>query len=243
MDDAYDLYEGWRSGDRLLSSKNRVSVEARRNACQTASKPDTLGIWDAGDDDYVIPPRGWLLGTSFCRRFLSSLVGDGGTGKTALRIAQLISLAIGRSLTGEHVFVRCGVLMVSLEDDRDELRRRVYAVLRHYNISPNEVRGWLFLVAPKGLRLVEMVDNSPAVAALYSLLDEAIVLRKIDVVSLDPFVKSHGVEENNNRAIDFVFVMLTKMAIQRDCAIDAPHHTKKGVSVAGDSDSGRGDHQ
>ena len=47
----------------------------------------------------------------------------------SLRIAQLISLATGRSLTGEHVFLRCKVLIVSLEDDQDELRRRVYAVL------------------------------------------------------------------------------------------------------------------
>src|ERR1700712_4389413 len=86
---------------------------------------DGLGIWDAGGDDYIIPPRAWLLGTIFCRRFLSSIIADGGVGKTALRVAQLISLAIGRSLTGEHVFLRCRVLIVSLEDDRDELRRRV----------------------------------------------------------------------------------------------------------------------
>jgi AAA domain len=60
-----------------------------------------LGVWDAGDDTAPIPPRGWLLGNTYCRRFLSSLVGDGGVGKTAVRYAQLLSAAIGRSLTGE----------------------------------------------------------------------------------------------------------------------------------------------
>jgi AAA domain len=78
-----------------------------------------LGEWDAGDDHESIPPRGWLLGNVFCRRFVSSLLADGGVGKTALRYAQLMSLAIGRSLTGEHVFQRCRVLIVSLEDDVD----------------------------------------------------------------------------------------------------------------------------
>ena len=84
---------------------------ARSSIGPAAASPlsDPLGIWDAGNDDYRIPPRGWLLGTTFCRRFLSSLIADGGTGKTALRHAQLISLAIGNSLTGEHVFRRCRV--------------------------------------------------------------------------------------------------------------------------------------
>jgi AAA domain len=204
------------------------------------SEAETLGVWDAGDDDYVIPPRGWLLGTTFCRRFLSSLISDGGVGKTAVRLAQLIGLAVGRSLLGEHLFVRCRVLIVSLEDDRDELRRRVYAVLRHWNISQSELKGWLFLAAPKGLRLVEMVDGSPAVAAMEGLLRNEIVSRGLDLVSLDPFIKSHGVEENNNPAIDFVCTLLAKIAIEHDCAIDLPHHTKKGAGTPGDADMGRG---
>ena len=202
--------------------------------------PDPLGIWDAGEDDYCIPPRGWLLGTVFCRRYLSSVQADGGIGKTALRIAQLVSLAIGRSLTGEHVFTRCRVLLLSLEDDKDELRRRVYAVLRHYGITPAQVRGWLFLAAPKGLRLAEMKDGAPAPGALEGLLRQAIVTFKIDIISIDPFVKAHSMEENSNGAIDFVCTLLAKIAVEYDCAVDLPHHTKKGLAGAGDADRGRG---
>jgi hypothetical protein len=204
------------------------------------SKPDILGIWDAGDDDYVIPPRAWLLGTIFCRRFLSSLIADGGVGKTALRIAQLMSLATRRSLTGEHVFLQCRVLIVSLEDDADELRRRVYAVMRRYGIKPADVRGWLFLAAPKGVRLAEMKDGAPAASTLQKLLTDAITDLKIDVVSLDPFIKSHGLEENSNGAIDYVCTLLTKMAIDHDISVDLPHHTKKGLGGPGDADRGRG---
>jgi hypothetical protein len=201
---------------------------------------DDLRVWDAGDDDYVIPPRGWLLGATFCRRFLSSLIADGGVGKTAVRIAQLISLAIGRSLTGEHVFLRCKVLIVSLEDDRDELRRRVYAVMRHHGVSAVDVRGWLFLSAPKGLRLAEMVDGAPAAGVLARLLRQSIIDLRLDIISLDPFIKTHSLEENNNGAIDYVCTLLAKIAIEHDCAIDLPHHTKKGAGAAGDADRGRG---
>jgi AAA domain len=54
---------------------------------QEEAPPIGLGEWDAGDDTEAPPPRAWLLGNIFCRMFLSSLLGDGGVGKTAARIA------------------------------------------------------------------------------------------------------------------------------------------------------------
>jgi hypothetical protein len=187
---------------------------------EAAANP--LGIWDAGDDDYEIEPRGWLLGNILCRKFLSSLIADGGVGKTALRIAQLISLAIGRSLTGEHVFLRCRVLILSLEDDKDELRRRVYAVMLKYGIKPEDVKGWLFLAAPKNLKLAEMVEGSPQASQLEGMIRSEVVSRKVDIVSLDPFIKSHSLDENSNNAIDYVCGLLVCIAIDLDCAVDWP---------------------
>jgi hypothetical protein len=241
LPDAYDAADLERDGhdhpDEWLES--RLSSPEKPD---NSTKPDADGleIWDAGEDDYKIPPREWLLGNVFCRRFLSALIADGGVGKTALRIAQLISLAIGRSLTGEHVFCRCRVLIVSLEDDKDELRRRVYAVLRHHGIAPYEARGWLYLWAPKGLRLAEVKDKGPAEGPLKLAIEKAIDKHKIDLVSLDPFIKSHGMEENNNMQIDYVCTVLTKMAINENVAIDLPHHTNKTPAPAGDANRSRG---
>src|SRR6516165_3037891 len=45
--------------------------------------------------------------------------------KTTLRIAQQLSLATRRRLTGQHVFVRWSVLLLSFVDCRDELQRRL----------------------------------------------------------------------------------------------------------------------
>ena len=64
-------------------------------------------ILDVGDDPDPIPPRGWLLGTAFCREFVSSILAAGATGKTALRVVQMLALATGCPLTGEYVFIRC----------------------------------------------------------------------------------------------------------------------------------------
>lgn len=201
-----------------------------------------LGEWDAGDDDWEIPPREWLLGNIFCRRFVSSLLGDGGTGKTAVRIAQLLSLAVGRSLTGEHVFQRCRVLLVSAEDGRNELRRRVRAAMLYYGITNSDLKGWLFLAAigPRGWKLASVENGKLQVSELCERLVAAITLRKADIVSLDPLAKLHAVPENDNNAMDFVTGLLTGIAEEKNCAVDIPHHISKGPSDPGNADRGRG---
>lgn len=216
-------------------SKNSHETEADVEA------DNPLGIWDAGDDDYVIPPRGWLLGNTFCRGFLSSLLADGGIGKSSLRLAQLLSCATGLSLTGERVHVRSRVLILSLEDGKDELRRRVLALLLHHNIKPETIKGWLFLsTPPKAIRLANIKEGTPEIGKLTDIINKEITTRNIDIVCLDPFIKSHGMSENDNNSIDFVCGLLTDIGIEHDCAVDTPHHTRKGIGVPGDADRGRG---
>jgi hypothetical protein len=157
-----------------------------------------------------------------------------------LRLAQYLSLATGRSLTGEHVFKRCRVLVVSLEDDEQEMQRRILAARLHHNVSLNEVKGWLFYATPKGLKLAEMQGGSRQIGMLEKCLRASIERRKPDLVGLDPFVKLHALEENDNGAMDFVADLLVQLGIEYDIGVDAPHHTKKGQLTPGDADSGRG---
>jgi len=214
--------------------------EQKEKHDEHSAADEGLGECDAGDDTEKPPPRHWLLGNQFCRKFLSGLFAPGATGKSALRLAQYLSLATGRELTGEHVFRRCRVLVVSLEDDHDEMRRRILAARLHYNISLDELKGWLFYATPKGLKLAEMKGGSRQIGLLEKRLRAAIERRKPDLVGLDPFVKLHALEENDNGAMDFVADLLVTLAIEYDIAVDAPHHTKKGQLTPGDADSGRG---
>jgi len=218
-------------------------VNGAATAPEVAIPSTGLGEWDAGDDVAPPPPRGWLLGNIFARRFMSSLLGDGGVGKTALRYAQLLSAATGRPLTGDHVFERCRVLIVSLEDDADELRRRILALRLHYKIDRSELKGWLFLCAPgaAGGKLMTLDKNGALVSGqLAAKLEAVIVARGIEILSIDPFVKSHSVEENSNSLIDEVVQLLTTLAAKHNAAIDAPHHTSKGTADPGNADRGRG---
>ena len=123
-----------------------------------------LGEWDAGEDVGPPSPRRWLLAGQFCRTFLSGLVAPGATGKTALRLLQAIALSTGRPLTSQYVFRRCRVLVVSFEDDQEELRRRLLAARLHHKVNADELKGWLFLASPKGLKLVRCATATVSLA-------------------------------------------------------------------------------
>ena len=196
--------------------------------------------WDVGEDTDLPPPREWLLGNQFCRKFLSGVLAPGATGKSAVRLVQYMALATGRPLSGQHVFQRCRVLLVSLEDDRDELRRRIAAARIHHGVDLAELKGWLYCWTPKGIKLAVIKDNARQKGQLETLIRAKIASRKFDLVALDPFIKLHAMEENDNTAMDFVCDLLVKIAVECNIAVDAPHHTKKGQQVAGDADAGRG---
>jgi hypothetical protein len=203
---------------------------------------DLPDIVDAGEDE-PIPPRQWLLGTTFCRGFLSSILSPGGTGKTALRIAQAISVATNRPLTGEHVHHRSRVLYVTLEDSMDELRRRVRAARIHHGVTPEELSGWLFLWAPgRDSKIAQMESGHIVPGTLEAQLRAIIVAKQIDVVICDPFIKSYGgaIDENSNSQIDAVCDILVRLAIELNFAPDVLHHDAKGTREAGDSNRGRG---
>ena len=232
---------------RLPSHEGRISSDddylKPSRLANGASMPKGLGEWNAGTDIAPPPPRAWLLGNSICRRYVSSLLAGGGTGKSALRILQALALATGRPLTDENVFQRCRVLIVSLEDDADELRRRILAACLHYDIARSELDGWLFLAAPgAGAGKLKAVNAAGQIidGQLKTNLCAAIEAHDIDCVILDPLVKAHSVEENSNSAVDGVVQLLSEMAIRYDIAVDVPHHTSKGMDRPGDANRGRG---
>ncbi len=231
-----------REDDVPPATERPESADGKPDREQTAAgeESDSLEEWDAGEDIGLPPPRGWLLGNQFCRKFLSGLLAPGATGKSAVRLLQFMALATGRPLSGQHVFQRARVLLVSLEDDRDELRRRIAAARIRHGVDSAELKGWFYCWTPKGIKLAEIKNNTRQKGRLETLIRTKVASRKFDIVALDPFIKLHALEENDNGAMDFVCDLLTKIAIDRNIAVDAPHHTKKGQQVAGDADAGRG---
>jgi hypothetical protein len=202
----------------------------------------TVEVHSAGHIDVTkIRPRGWLLGVTFCRKFISGLIGGGAVGKTAVRYIQYLAVATGKSLTCERVHRRGRVLIVCLEDNLEEVQRRIGAAMLYHEIDPKNVLEWLYYCTPKSLKLLHAdARGSRVVGDLYVELQKLIRKLKIDLVSIDPFVKAHGIDENDNSAIDQVCCMLADLADEFDCAVDLISHARKGSFTPGDAESDRG---
>jgi hypothetical protein len=222
------------------------------NSGKSQAQPDLanafdLGEWDFGAANIVaseLPPRGWLLGNWLCRQFVSALIGDGAAGKTATRLACALALATGRGdIVGEHVFERVPVLFLCFEDGETELKRRVCAAMLEHGISNADITGYLFVraITNSEIKLAIAGDyNKTERGPLRAALDAAIIRRNAGAVFLDPLVKTHAVNENSNKDMDFVIEILADLAIERDVAVDTPHHVSKGAADPGNADRGRG---
>jgi hypothetical protein len=95
-------------------------------------------------DPATIPPRQWIYGRHYIRKYVSVTVSPGGLGKTGKAIVEALSMVTGRELLGETVHERARVWLLN-EDPQEELNRRIAAACKHYRIRPDEIAGRLFV--------------------------------------------------------------------------------------------------
>src|SRR5262249_46364958 len=97
-------------------------------------------------DPTTMRPRQWLVGTILMRGYATALGSMGGVGKTAYAIALALTYITGRRDTlGLHVFQRGKAWLITLEDDRDELMKRIAAAMIVHGIRPEDIEGNLFV--------------------------------------------------------------------------------------------------
>lgn len=194
----------------------------------------------------AVEPRQWLYGKHLIRGYVSATVSPGGVGKTTLELTEAVALATGRDLLGVRVRERTRVWHYNLEDPRDELLRRVWAICEHFRIDPRELEGWLFLDSGRDCKLVvaEPVDGVVVATPASQQVIDQMQRFEIGVLQVDPFVKSHWAEENDNKKIDAVLDVFGDISKRCGAAIDLVHHTRKPpagfVAVAGDINTARG---
>lgn len=190
----------------------------------------------------TLEPRQWVYGHFLLKRFLSVLGAPGGTGKTAYAIGVALSVALDRPLLGEPVHEAGPVWLYNLEDPRDEMLRRVWGAARAHKIDPAELVGRLYLDSGRERPLVVAERTSDGGTVALPIVEELIAelkRRQIVLLNVDPFVKSHRLEENRNEQVDFAASLWNRVADEAGCAILLTHHFRKG-GVSGDVDAFRG---
>lgn len=189
----------------------------------------------------MLPRRRWLLGRSLIRGKLTVLVAPPGVGKSTLGLARAIAAVTGRPITGEEVHEQTKVWVYNNEDDADELKRRLAAVLQHADIPLDEIRGRLALNsgADRPL-LVARADRTGTVVRLPDVdaCIEHIREHGIGLFIVDPFVETHEVNENSNEQIKAVAAMFREIARRGECAVMLVHHTAKPPQGTSDGHAG-----
>jgi hypothetical protein len=204
--------------------------------------PDWPTVYDMFDGA-SIEPRRWIYGHHYLRSFVSVLASAGGIGKTSLQIVEALAIVTGRPLLGEEVKERTNVWIVNLEDPLEEIQRRVIAAMQHYKITPEEVRGRLFVNAGRDFSLKFGVQTREGVlpnTKLVEYLCKQIPQKKIGCVFIDPFVGAHSINENDNMAVNAIVAEIRRVADETKSAIGLVHHIRKGNGEDASIDSVRG---
>ncbi|MBB4235062.1 bifunctional DNA primase/polymerase [Rhizobium esperanzae] len=182
-------------------------------------------------DPASLPRREFAYGSHLIRKYVSVTVSPGGLGKTSLSLAESLAMASGRALLGTKPPHRLRVWVFNAEDPRDEMERRIMAACIHYNLKPDDIEGHLFLDSGREQELVVALEDKKTGVKIQEPIVEAVVEQiernGIDVMIVDPFVSTHGVNENDNGAIDKVAKLWAQIADYTNCAIDIVHHLRK----------------
>jgi hypothetical protein len=204
--------------------------------------PDWPTVYDMFDGA-SIEPRRWIYGNHYLRSFVSVLASAGGIGKTSLQIVEALAIVTGRPLLGEEVKERTNVWIVNLEDPLEEIQRRVIAAMQHYKITPDEVRGRLFVNAGRDFSLKFGIQTREGVlpnTKLVEYLCKQIPQKQIGCVFIDPFVGAHSINENDNMAVNAIVAEIRRVADETKSAIGLVHHIRKGNGEDASIDSVRG---
>ena len=193
-----------------------------------------------------MPRREWQIPRLLLVGYISLIVGPGGVAKSMLQLIAAVSVATGRDLLGLGSVQRCNALVINNEDDKDELQRRIAAVLVQFEIDPGELKGKLFTISGymQPVRFAFHFENTVSRSPVLDQIEALIKEREIGALFVDPFISMHTAPENDNNAMDQVVSICKILAGKSGIAINIAHHTRKiggdSEAHAGDAESGRG---
>ena len=186
-------------------------------------------------DPATIPRRKYLYGYELRRKQVSGVVAPGAAGKTTLKVGRALCMVTGRDLLGHRVWNGPHrVWLWNLEDEMEEVEKTVHAYVKLWNLDPADLKDRLFINgmdSPATSQLKLAVDDQRGRFTIQRPIATAVVAELIamgiDYLDVDPFVSSHGVDENNNSAIDAVAKEWVRIAFEANCAISLAHHVRK----------------
>jgi hypothetical protein len=204
-----------------------------------------LEEWEEGE----IVPRQWLVPGLFMRRTITMISGKPASGKSLFTIGLACAMALGQPWGRFRPTGRLNVGLYCIEDDDDEVRRRMSAALSHFGVTPRDLEGRLTRIYPASSPIllqygvdetgVNQVRDTPAMLDL----QEAMMTARgpTDVLLVDPLIDTHTAKENINEEMLAVMARYRRFCRDYDLAFGGVHHVRKGSDEdAGNAEISRG---
>jgi hypothetical protein len=228
-------------------------MQKQNQALNIATEPSESYTEDATEQNWptpyemfdalTLPRREWVYGYDYIKKYISVTASAGGIGKTSAIIVEALAIATGKDLLGTPVKEQANVWIINLEDPISEMQMRTIAAMQHYNLTPDDIRGRLFIDGEDTMEITlaaegrdGLIKNDDMLAAMIRVIKQ----NKIGVVILDPFVSAHLVNENNNGSVQAVVAMLRKLARDTNSSVQLVHHIRKTNGEDATIDSVRG---
>lgn len=233
------------TGEYEARLKGTLNGGAGQPECGGAAPVFNKIINPAAWEGAPVPEREWTVPDYIPHKAVTLLSGDGGQGKSLLALQLAVARALAKDWIG--LLPEPGrTLVISAEDDSDEMHRRLDAIRKFY------VATWTDLA---DIRLIDLVGEDPLLAVLakgkiepspaYEALNELVAKFKPSLVILDVLADLFPGDESDRAHVRQFNNLLKRVASNHACAIMLLAHPSltgmnSGSGLSGSTDWNNG---
>jgi replicative DNA helicase len=227
----------------LKSADGRREVNLRRHAesLPVIAPMDILSCLDK-----IPSKREFIIDGYIPAGTCGLLIGTGGAGKSFLALLAAMVVSSGRTIDPFFVSAPRAVVIVNVEDDHDDINRRMYRIAEEYGFSQAEkeiMAGNLFIFPARGQvgPLMELQNQNPRPTVAAEWLRAQLDQLNPGLVILDTKSRLYGLDENSNdHATQWLGLLESLLVDHPTTSIVVVTHTAKASATTGDHHSNRG---